>query len=328
MNNEVNERVSRRTLLATGGTVAGVGVLAGCLGDDESEDGGGGGSDSEIVVGSKNFTESIVLSYMAYEVLDSNTDVSVVDETNYGNNAETWEGFTNREIDFYWDYTGTLWLTNPPQNDDPVVGQEAQYEAVKEEMESEHDLEVLEMAPFEDTWSLMASPETLEETGVETISDIAAAVNDGDYDLSIAVEDDFYERNDGWPGLIDHYEFEDDAVEEWEASDGVVVVNVGLTYDEVHIGTADIGLAYSTNAQLDTYGLALIEDDQNFWPAYNPVPVIASEKSSSAVQSELNEIGPAIGGPETMQELNARVDVDGEDPQDVAHSFLSENGVI
>ncbi|AFZ74248.1 ABC transporter substrate-binding protein [Natronobacterium gregoryi] len=317
---------SRRSLLSAGGAVASAGLLAGCSAVENSSV--NGGDSLEVVVGSKNFTESILLSYMAYELLDANTDASVVDETNYGNNAETWGAFEDGTIDFYWDYTGTLWLTNPPQNDEPVIGQEEQYEAVKEEAEAEHDLEVLDMAPFENTWALVTHQETIAETGIETLSDLAAYVDDGNYDLSVAVEDDFYERNDGWPGLVDHYDFDDEALAEWEQADGVVVVNVGLTYDEVELGTADLGVAYSTNAQLATYELELLEDDDHFWPAYNPIPVISEEASSPDVRDELNRIGSAIGGPRTMQELNARVDVDGEDPQDVATSFLTEQGLI
>ncbi|WP_049896557.1 ABC transporter substrate-binding protein [Natrialba chahannaoensis] len=326
MTRSESDGFSRRSLLSTAGAVTGAGLLAGC---SSVENPGADGDDSlEIVVGSKNFTESIILSYMAYEVLDANTDASVVDETNYGNNAETWGAFENSTIDLYWDYTGTLWLTNPPQNDEPVIGQEEQYEAVKEEAEAEHDLEVLDMAPFENTWAIVADQETIDETDIETLSDLAAYVNDGNYDLSVAVEDDFYERNDGWPGLTEHYGFDDEALAEWEAADGVVVVNVGLTYDEVELGTADLGIAYSTNAQLATYNLELLEDDEYFWPAYNPIPVIAADKSTPDIRDELNRIGPAIGGPGTMQELNARVDVDGEDPQDVANSFLSDQGLI
>jgi glycine betaine/choline ABC-type transport system substrate-binding protein len=330
-------RQSRRSVLRACGTgiVIATGT-AGCVGNgDEGSDSDGDdtgeteNSDiSEIIVGSKNFTENIILGYMIFEIIENNTDVLPIDEMNYGNNAETFEGFRNREIHTYWDYTGTMWMADPPTHDEAISDPQEQYEAVKEQMESEYDLRVLDRTDFENTWVFFALPDELEGTGVDTLSDLAAYVNDGNYEIQLAVEDDFFERPDGWPELTDHYGFGEEALEEWESQGGVVVTDVGLAYDEVQYRDADVGLGYSTDAQLAQSEYERIEDDNDFWPPYNLVPVIAEEKTSETIVAEINKIPPAIGDAGMMQSLNARVNIDGESERQVARSFLESEGVI
>jgi glycine betaine/choline ABC-type transport system substrate-binding protein len=300
--------------------------LAGCLSD---ESGGGNGTDLEITVGSKNFTENIILGQMTIQVLTENTDHAVIDETNYGDNGETWEGFTAGAFDTYWDYLGTLWLVHPPQADEAVLeSAQAQYDAAVEQMEGAHDLHILEMTPFENSYAFMADPETIAETDIQTVNDLAAYVNRGNYDITIVIEDDFHQRSDGWPALTDHYGFDEMHLANWADASGIMIVSPGLTYDEVRRGNADVGLAYTTKAQIDTYDFQLLDDDGNFWPFYNLVPVVDEAKAPDDVQRELNRVIDALDSAETMQTLNARVVVDEENPKEVARSFLSSRGVI
>lgn len=319
---------SRREVLRAGGVSLLVsGGIAGCVGDDDGDAGTDSGV-SEIVVGSKNFTENIILGYMTFEVIDNNTDVLPIDEMNYGNNAETLDGFVERDLHTYWDYTGTMWVADQPTHDERFDEPQEQYEAVKAEMESEYEMQILDPTSFENTWAFFALPGDLDGTGVETLSDLAAYVNDGNYDITVAVEDDFFERTDGWPELTDYYGFDDQHLQAWESAGGVVVVDVGLSYDEVKYREADVGLGYTTDAQLAQSEFDIIEDDRNFWPYYNLVPVVAEEKATDGIVTELNKIPPAIGDAGTMQDLNARVNVDGESERQVARSFLESADVI
>lgn len=318
----------RREVLRTGGSaLVCVGGFAGCLSDES--DGGDGTESLEITVGSKNFTENIILGQMTFQVLAENTEHAVVDETNYGDNAETWDGFTAGAFDTYWDYLGTLWLVHPPRADEPVLeSAQAQYDAVVEQMEGAHDLRLLDMTPFGNSFAFMADSETIGDTDVRSISDLATYVNDGNYDVTVVVEDDFYQRSDGWPALTDHYGFEEAHLANWAEQGGIMIVSPGLTYDEVRAGNADIGLAYTTNAQLDAYDLQLLDDDRSFWPFYNLVPVIREENAPDGVRREVNRVVAALDSADTMQSLNARVVVDNESPKEVARSFLSARDVI
>jgi glycine betaine/choline ABC-type transport system substrate-binding protein len=318
---------SRRRFLQVGGTVVGASGLAGCLGNIRGQ----GGDDEEtleIAVGSWNVMETIIVGYMFYDVINENTQHTVVDQMNYGNNEETWEGFKNRAFHTYLDYTGTMWLTKEPVGEEALDDPQEQYEAVKEQMERAHDLRLLEMADFGNSFALAAPPATLSAADIETLSDLAAYVNAGNYDLQVAMQEDFYTRNDGWFELTDHYGFDEQALQEWESQGGVVQTDIGIEASLVDRGDVDIGLVYMTDAQPEFYNLELIEDDESFWPPYNLVPVVAEEKATETVVAELNKVLRALADATTMQNLNGRVTIDDEPPHEVATSFLQTADVI
>lgn len=320
----------RRSVIRRGGAaLAGTGLFAGC-----SQVTGGGkqtsGSDGDsFTVGSWTYTEQLVLGWLSFEVLDANTDLSVTEEISYGGGSRVFNGFKDRVFDLFWSYTGTVWMANPPQHEEPVLeSQQAQYDALKEEMESEHDMTLLEMTSFENAFTFMMTPERSNELGIENLSDLADYVNAGNYDLTVAVQPGFLDRPAGWDALVDAYGFEDEHVTAWEENDQLQRIKIGLIYDQVNAGRVDIGLGYMTNANISNYGLKLIDDDQNFWPYYNLVPVLASESATEAVTTELNKVPSALEDASTMQQLNARVDVDGEEPRAVAQDFLESEGII
>lgn len=327
----MTDQHSRRRILQTGTTVliAGAG-LGGCL-DSATNETTPTTNDAvmEIGVGSWNFTEQEILGYLLYELLSENTSHTVIDSIRYGNNDETWEGFKQRDFHTYVDYTGTLWFAKEPVGEQTFADPQAQYEAVKEQMETAHDLRLLAMTSFENSFSFTAKPATLDTTGIENLSDVAAYVNAGNYDLQIAMQRDFYGRADGWSALTDHYGFDSAALQEWETEhDGVVQTDIGLEASMVVHDQVDIGLVYTTRAVLIEHDLELIADDRDFWPPYNLVPVIATAKATEPVVREINKIPATLTDAATMQRLNARVDIDGESPQAVARSFLQENEVI
>jgi len=312
----------RRRSLVRGLALGSVGALAGCSGTVTDEA-------FELGVGSKNYTEQIILGYMSYEILASNTDAAVVDELNYGDTHETFDGFLQGHFHTYWDYTGTLWMVNEPKHEETFDDADEQYQAVKAEMEAEYDCRILDRTAFENRWAFFGRSETLAETGIETISDLAAHVNANNYDVTIVLEKDFYGRDfDGWGSLTEYYGFETSSLQAWEDAGGVIVTDEGLAYDEVQRQGRDIGIGYSTDPQLVADDLSVIEDDQSFWPYYHLVPLLASEKATDAVVSELNKLPAAIEDAEMMRSLNARHNQDGEDYQEIARSFLDDAGLI
>jgi glycine betaine/choline ABC-type transport system substrate-binding protein len=320
---------SRRAYLSTL-TASAVLGLAGCLGgeDDSRESTTDDQPELEVVVGSKNYTEQIVLGALGYVVLVENTDHSLINETGYGSNEELWPAVERGDIDVYFEYMGSMWTVHPPQNEEPIFDEQEQYDRLKEQVEREHELHILDRTSWENTWVLYGNKEAMTERGIGTITGLAAYVNDGNYDVTVVLEAKFYDRPDGWPQLTAHYGFEDDALQQWEANDGIVLVDTGLTYDKFMADTGDVGLGYSTNAQMATLDVTILEDDKNFWPFYNVVPVVHDDVATDQVFTEINKIPDAIEDAETMQELNAQVDINGDDPLDVARSFLAEQDVI
>jgi osmoprotectant transport system substrate-binding protein len=310
-------------------------MLAGCSqlsNDGNGTKSGGGSSDEqalEISVGSWTYAEQKILGYMYYEMLKQNTDHSVIDQVNYGNHAEVWKGFQDRKLEVYPDYTGTMWASGTPLEREPVTeSMQAQYDALKQELESQFDLQVLEMTSFQNSFGLAAKESWIEQTGVTTISDLAEYINGGNYDLIIAMQKDFYGRSDGWPGLTSHYGIDDGDVEALENNDGVLQTNIGAEAGAVDKGNADVALVYTTDATIERYDLQVITDDQSFWPYYNIIPIVADGVAEESIITQLNKVPAALGEAATMRTLNGKVSIDNEDPQTVAQDFLGNEGLI
>jgi glycine betaine/choline ABC-type transport system substrate-binding protein len=94
------------------------------------------------------------------------------------------------------------------------------------------------------------------------MSGLAEFINNGGYTTTLALEDNFFDRNDGWLALLDHYGFDSEAVQNWEGN--IEVLDVGLAYEKLRFEEADVGLGYTTNPKIREYNLEVIEDDRNF----------------------------------------------------------------
>jgi osmoprotectant transport system substrate-binding protein len=309
------DRLTRRDVLKRGSVVAGLSAVAGCtgglLGDDES-----------IAVGSKQFTEQELLGYLAYEALDATTDLSVSDEVGLGGTNTNFKALQEGQIDLYWEYTGTAWATLPPQHDEVISDPEEIYERVNEEFQDEHGLEFLDRAPFNNTYVLMGNPDWVAETGLESISDFADYVTSGNTDVNVVMNAEFQERADGWPGLAEHYGFDDVDL-------SIQNVGSGLTYQILGEGEADVGMGFNTNPKIIKFDLEILDDDEEFFPVYNPAPLVKQEtlNENEAMAEPLNEIGPALST-DTIRGLNQRVSIDGESAQAVAQEFLENENII
>ena len=317
---------TRRSILRSG-AVGGVAAIAGCSGI-RGKSGSASGPTEEVVVGSKTFAENRILGHMAYEVLNELTDLRVVDEIGYGATSAAWEGLTEGPLDLYWEYTGTLRLTHPPSREDLITDPTAQADAARETVESEYDLAVLQRAPFNNTYTIVTTPRWIDATGVDSLSGLAGHVNAGNTDETIALGPSFYDRADGWPGLLDHYEFDADAVRAWGGD--VEVVSLGLTYEFLATTEADLAMGFLTDGRIEVDDFEPLADDEQFWPIYSPCPCVSASlvDAHPSVQDALDRIGPSIDGPERIRELNAAVTVEGQSARQVARDHLAETGVI
>lgn len=290
-----------------------VGTLAGCM-----------GGSSSVKVGSKQFTEQELLGYMALESLKANTELSTKDEVGLGGSTTNFKAVKEGQIDVYWEYTGTMWATLPPSHDEVITDPEKLYAKLDENWDKEHGLELLERAPFNNTYVLTANPTWQEETGVSTISEFAEYVTSGNTDVTVAMNAEFQSRSDGWPGLAKHYGFD-------EVRKDLNVKNIGsgLTYQVVGEGEADIGMGFNTNPKILKFDLAVLTDDEGFFPVYNPAPLVNQKTldSNTAMKSALNAIGPALST-DKIRDLNRQVSIEGKDAQSVAKKFLKNADII
>ncbi len=289
---------------------------------------GRGLAQDTIVVGSKNFTEQLILGEIYAQRLEA-LGLPVSTSLNLGGTAVAHEALVAGELSLYPEYTGTALtvileipiasVAATPEADaaDAPSIDELVFQLVSEGYKEQFDLVWLDQTPFNNTQALAVKRAFSEENGVTTISQLAEIAGD----LTIVAPSDFVERPDGLEGLQDFYNLE---------FGDVLSVEPGIRYQALQEDQAQVVLAFGTDGQVAGYDLVLLEDDLGLWPPYHVAPVVRQEVLDAYpdLAPALNEIAPLLTD-QVMSELNWRVDGDAkEEPAEVAQSFLEENGLL
>jgi glycine betaine/choline ABC-type transport system substrate-binding protein len=161
---------------------------------------------AEFTVGSKDFDEQLILGYMSLYLLEDAGAVAN-DEINVGGTDTTRAALESGDIDHYWEYNGTAWISFFGETE-PIPDRIEQYEAVAERDLEEAGLVWLDPAPFNNTYGIALSSEAAEELGTESISDLVDLIAEDPDSASLCVEAEFNVRDDGLPGLEEHYGFQ------------------------------------------------------------------------------------------------------------------------
>jgi osmoprotectant transport system substrate-binding protein len=279
--------------------------------------GGGGGSDSgspTITVGSKDFTEQLILGEM-YALALEEAGFTVNRSLNLGGTPVAQAALESGEIDLYPEYTGTGLLTvlKEPANSDP----EAVYRTVSEQYLEQFGLVWLDPAPMNNTQALAMTTERSQALGITTISDMAAQASD----LTLIGPPEFEVREDGLVGLKSAYG--DFDLKAYKA------VDPGLRYKGLVDGEADVAVAFGTDGELAAFDLVVLEDDQNLFPPYQVAPVVrqAVVDAYPDLVDTLNALAPLLTD-EAMQVMNYAVTGEQQEPEAVARLFLEEQGLL
>lgn len=301
-------RINVKRLLAAVLAVAMAGLLVAC---------GGKGSDGKnqtecgkedvIRVGSKDFTEGLIVSEIyALALEDAGYKVERVFDI-AGSLVHT--ALMNDEIDLYPEYTGTGLLSVLGM--DMITDPQEVYDTVKAEYEKQFQVTWLEYSPANDGQGIVMRTPVAEKLGIQTISDLQAHAGE----IRFASQGEFDERDDGIPAMERVYgEFN------WKSSR---VYDGGLKYEVLKNDEADAAPAYTTEAQLvnqDQY--ILLEDDKHVWPPYNLAPVVKDSllEAHPEVADILNKVSASLDT-ETLTALNAKADLDKEEYEDVAAEY-------
>nr|CDQ36635.1 Putative osmoprotectant uptake system substrate-binding protein OsmF precursor [Virgibacillus halodenitrificans] len=272
---------------------------------------------NEIVVGGKNFTEQQILSSMTTQYLEG-LGYDVDKRAGLGS-AVLRQAQENGQVDLYWEYTGTSLIN---YNDESAKGMtvDETYQKVKE-LDAEKGLVWLEPSDANNTYALAMREASVEETGITSLSDLAQAVND-EQGLTFAMNAEFYAREDGWRPLQQAYDF--------RASRGDVKrMDSGLVYQALRDEQVDVGLVFATDGRIPAFDFQVLEDDQNFFPAYALTPVVrqATLDANPELAEQMNTLSGLLDN-DTMSTLNAQVDVDKTPIEQVAENFLEENDLL
>lgn len=323
------------------GRLAAVGVLAsaillgaGCGSAERSpsaDDEDRAGADTEplstidldgvrLRVGSKDFTEQLVLGHIAHQALLEAGADATADIGNVGTAASR-DALRSGDTDLYWEYTGTAWIEFLG-HDRPIQDAEQQYDAVAREDRRRNDIAWLTPANFDNTYALAVRPAAVEQYDVDSISDLDRVIDAHPEDATICVESEFATRRDGLPGLEDHYGFAFPKA-------NVRILDTGVIYGAVDRGEpCTFGEVFRTDARTGELDLALLDDDRDFFPIYQPAVTIRAGILSRhpTIAEVFRRVAPRLDEA-TMIELNRRVDIDGELPRQVAIDWLRGEGL-
>ena len=277
-------------------------LLAGCIFIEEDS----------LIVGSRNNTESIILSNVMGQLIEAETDIDVIYKENLGGSNVVWTAMLNDNIDVIPDYTGTI-VINYYQE---TAGDADETLATTKELVAADGITALESFGFNNTYTLALDEDEAEELNLKTFSDFAEVSED--FILGAVFE--FIDRPDGLPGFQEEYdlEFKD-----------VKGMDHGIMYRSINAEEVDVINSYTTDGQLQMYNLRVLEDDQNYFPPYHALPLVRTEilEQYPELEDALLQLAGEIDE-ETMQAMNAKVDNEGQMVESVAEEFLQQAGLI
>jgi glycine betaine/choline ABC-type transport system substrate-binding protein len=314
-------------------------VLSACGDDEEPAAGGGGEAPAQqegqqaqsqqiqrdpanegktMTIGSKNFTESIIIAEIYGQALEA-AGYTVKRDLNLGLEQIATKAMQDKQIDGYPEYTGTSLsaVLDVPIKEVPKDPDQAAAES-KRLYKEKFDFEVFARTPFEDANAVGILPERAAEIGnPKKISDLAAQNGK----LTIAASAECFQRTDCGRGLEQVYglKFKRE-----------IPIDVALRHEVVEQGRADLTIPFTTDGRIAQNKMIILEDDKNLFPPYNVTFVIRSDSAQRLgpnAQKIIEQVDDQLTN-EVMTELNSRVDLDKEKAEDVAKAYLTESGYL
>ncbi|MGH3753629.1 MAG: glycine betaine ABC transporter substrate-binding protein [Pseudonocardiaceae bacterium] len=308
-------------LVAAAALVAGCGVLgsggppakAGSLAQQVTLAG------QSYIVGGKLADEQLVLCQIAIAALES-VNAAVTDRCNVGGTDATRNALLGGDIDLYWEYTGTAWVTFLGQT--PIQDSTAQYEAVKERDLTQKKIVWLQPTPFNNTYSFAVAKERAQQLGLSTLSDMATYIRSGQPG-NVCIEVEYQNRDDGFVGMQRSYGFQ-------APPDRVQVLQAGAIYQ----ATADqeeclFGLVFTTDGRIPQLGLTVLQDDKLYHPLYNAAPTMRTDvyDRNPNIATVFAPISAALTN-EVIADLNRQRSAEGKSARRVARTWLAQQGFI
>jgi len=271
------------------------------------------GPAGRIAVGSKDFTEQVILGEILAQAIEAKTGLQVVRRFDLGGNLAH-EALVAGELDLYVEYTGTALLAILKSR--PVTDPQEVYRRVKADYADRFKLEWTEPLGFNNTFAILVRGDDAKRLRLKTITDaskISAQWRAG-------FGQDFMSRSDGYPGFAQTYGFHFQEIREMDLS---------LTYRALAEKQVDLIAGNSTDGLIARYGFFQLEDDRHYFPPYDAVPVArqATLEKHPEVRTVLKQLGGILTVDE-MRKLNYAVDGEKRQPGDVAREFLRRNGIL
>ncbi|NUS27025.1 MAG: glycine betaine ABC transporter substrate-binding protein [Streptomyces sp.] len=316
----------KRACLVTAGLLvlaSACGLTSGSPMVDEVEPGSIGGGEplkgASLTVTSKEFTEQLILGAIMGIAFEA-AGADVLDRTGIQGSIGAREAVKSGDADGMYEYTGTAWITYQG-NSEPITDPRAQWEAVRK-ADLKNGLTWLPPAALNNTYALAMNAANFKKYGTKTLSEVAALSHSDPGAVTLCVESEFANRADGLPGMEKAYGMSVPAK-------NITQMDTGIIYTQVQKGSCTYGEVFTTDGRIRSMNLKVMQDDKKFFPNYNAAPVINSKalKKWPAIEKILDPVTRKLNNT-VAQELNAKVDVDGEDPHQVALDWLKAEGFV
>jgi osmoprotectant transport system substrate-binding protein len=294
-------------------------MAAGCGGNTETAGKG------PVTVGSKIDTEGGLLAQMIILSLEDN-GFDVVDQSQFGPTSVVRQAIISGEIDIYPEYTGNGAFFFDEASSSVWKNAQQGYERVKELDKARNDIVWLTPAPANNTWAIAVPKPLAEENNLTSLDDFAAWVNSGGQ-VKLIGSEEFVTSPAALPAFEEAYGFTLDQSQLLVVSSG----DTAQTEKAASEGTDGVNaaMAYGTDGSLVAFNLVILSDPRGVQPVYEPAPIIRGE-----VYDKYPEIGtilkPVFESLDlvTLQTLNGKIAVEGQNPADVARQYMTDNGYL
>lgn len=275
-----------------------------------------------LTLASKNFTEQRILSAITVQYLRAK-GFQVEPKTNLAT-VITRNAMINKQIDMTWEYTGTSLIIFNHINK-RMTPQET-YDTVKK-LDAKLGLVWLQPADMNNTYAFAMQRQRAEKEQIRTMSQLVAKVEqvrrtDPKHNWLLGLDLEFAGRSDGLKPMQALYDMPLDRPQ-------IRQMDPGLVYNAIRDGFVDAGLVYTTDGRVKGFDLQVLEDDKGYFPSYAVTPVVRADvlQKTPGLEAALNTLSKQFNN-QVITELNARVDIDYQTPQQVADAFLKQRGLI
>jgi osmoprotectant transport system permease protein len=267
-----------------------------------------------VRLASKNFVEGEILTEIQRQMLEAHTSLAV-EVVPYLSSAVIIKSIVNNEIDLYPEYTGNL-LTNKDALDLPVPRDKSTItDLVRDQMRAKRHLVVLEPFGLNNTYSFCLKRSVGRKLGLKTLGDLGRVPN-----LRVVVDLDFFDRPDGWKGMVKKYGLQLSRPQ---------FVDISLRYKTLLKDRADVALGYATDWEIDAFDLVVLQDNKDYFPNYHGVSLVRENtvREHPEIGRVLNRLKHQIDD-ETMRLLSKKVALEKRPEAEVVREFLSARGLL
>lgn len=303
--------IQRRAAMLLVGALAAGGVLA--------------QSAAPLRVGSKIDTEGKLLGNMMVLVLEAN-GIKTENKASLGNTKVVRGAITAGEIDIYPEYTGNGAFIFSEESSPVWKNAKAGYERVKTLDYDKNKIVWLEPSPANNTWAIAIRKEVVAANKLKTLDDMGKWVTAGGQ-FKLAASAEFVERSDALPAFQTAYNFKLKPEQILTLAGGDTAVTIKAAAEKT--SGVNAAMAYGTDGAVAALGLVIMEDPKGVQPIYAPAPIIREEalKKNPKVKDVLAPVFKLLDGP-TLQGLNAKIQLEGQDAKKVASDFLKAKGLL